>query len=1098
MPAPEGSGNSKVDTDYGKIPVYFIINQGQMDDQVAYYVQGKDKSLYFTADGVTIALTKAAAIKAAPSESGPGKINPSLYEKNVSPLKHPSVNGTERWVVKLDFVGAAKGVKPVGEDETGAVVSYFKGKPKDWKTGLPTYSKIVYRDLWPGIDLVYQGTINRLKYEFIVRPGADPARIRLACRGADSLSVDDAGRLNVVTPLGGFQDDIPDAYQEKEGKRTHVSLAYELAETSLGRYPDSQDRSQNQESCRAYSFRVGDYNPELPLILDPAILVYCGFIGGSARDQASAIAADALGNAYLTGTTWSAESTFPASTGPDLTFNGGTDAFIAKVNPAGSALIYCGYIGGDSIESLTYSGFDHGYGIAVDSAGNAYATGSTSSSEATFPVTVGPDLTYNGSRHWPDKTSQAFYDDDAFVAKINASGTALVYCGYIGGAGMERGVGIAVDAGGNALVSGYTDSTEATFPITVGPDVTYNGGGDAFVAKVNATGTALSYCGYAGGSGYDSASGIAVDAPGNGYLIGSTESSQTTFPVLAGPGLTYRGNSDAFVAKIDVSGISLAYCGYIGGYNEDYGAAIAVDRSGSAYLVGSTTSFENSFPATVGPDLTLNGFSDAFVAKVKPAGTALLFCGYIGGFRNDYGYGIAVDGSGNAYVAGKTFSVESSFPVREGPDLTFNNPFNPASPVSDSFVARVNSIGTGLIYCGYIGGLDNDSCNGIAVDGYGNAYVTGTTRSNEATFPVAVGPDLSFNGSSLADDAFVAKITYWESWSPKQAVGDFDGDGRQEVAVDFGATGTWIWDGGSWSVLTGLDPEGMLAADVNGDGFDEIVLSFRAAGIWIVVGGVGHGLSAASAEGMVAGDVDADGAAEVAVDFGQSGLWLFDGGTWLQLSGANAEHIVIVNLDGSGGAEIVGDLGPMGLWLWTAGAWSELAGTDVDGLASGNTGGTPYLVGDFWGLGMWLWTAGGGWVQLSGAAADSVITADIDGNGDDEIVGDFGILGPWRLDNVADNGASWTRLAWDNPELMVPADIDGGGVNKIVADFGSLGIWLWTGSVWAQLRDSNPDYIWAGDFDGDGRDEVMADLGAAGLWLWNDGAWSIISSSNPD
>ncbi len=234
-------------------------------------------------------------------------------------------------------------------------------------------------------------------------------------------------------------------------------------------------------------------------------------------------------SAYVVGYTDSTASSFPETVGPDLTFNGATDAFVAKVNAAGTALVYCGYIGG--------SGVDLAYGVAVDTAGNAYVTGYTLSSEATFPVAVGPDLTFNGG-------------NDAFVAKVNAAGTALVYCGYIGGSGDERGFGVAVDTAGNAYVTGQTNSTEATFPVTVGPDLTYNGGIDAFVAKVNAAGTALDYCGYIGGSGVDVGHAVAVDGAGNAYVVGETFSTEATFPVTVGPGLIFNGGGDAFVAKV--------------------------------------------------------------------------------------------------------------------------------------------------------------------------------------------------------------------------------------------------------------------------------------------------------------------------------------------------------------------------------------------------------------------------------------------------------------------------------------------------------------------------------------------------------------------
>jgi len=427
---------------------------------------------------------------------------------------------------------------------------------------------------------------------------------------------------------------------------------------------------------------------------------------------------------------------FPEVIGPDLTYNGGTyDAFVAKINADGSGLTYAGYIGGSS--------GDYGNGIAVDSSGAAYVTGYTESTEATFPGVLlsGPDPTYNGGIA------------DAFVAKVKLDGTRLDYAGYIGGAGFETGVDIAVDSAGAVYVTGYTDSSEATFPEVVGPDLTYNGGiYDAFVAKVNSTGTGLTYAGYIGGLGTDYGSGIAVDSSGAAYVVGSTASSEATFPEVVGPDLTYNGGTyDAFVAKVNSTGTGLTYAGYIGGSGTDYGYNIAVDSSGAAYVVGVTGSSEATFPEVVGPDLTYNGGTrDAFVAKVNLTGTGLTYAGYIGGSAYDSGYGIAVDSGGAAYVTGYTASSEATFPEVVGPDLTYNG------GTYDAFVAKVNAAGSGLTYAGYIGGSGIEDGSGIAVDSGGAAYVTGYTTSSQSTFPEVVGPDLTHNGGTY--DAFVAKV----------------------------------------------------------------------------------------------------------------------------------------------------------------------------------------------------------------------------------------------------------------------------------------------------------------------------------------------------
>ena len=438
-------GGVSVDRDFGKMPLYFIENQGQLDKDVGFYVQGSDKTLYFTPQGVTFVLTGKASEGEAP----------------------------KRWSVKLDFVNANPDVRPRGEDRQQAIISYFKGKPEDWQTGVATYARVVYPELWDGIDLVYSGSVNKLKYEFVVKPGADVKQIRLAYRGPGNVTVKETGELMVETPVSGFADAAPYAYQEMDGQRAAVSMAYALEERS-------------SEGSFEYGFDIGSYDKTRPLILDPAVLIYCGYIGGVNYGEGWGIAVDASGNAYVVGRTESPETSFPVLVGPDLTTNNvGWDAFVAKVKADGTGLVYCGYIGGSRTE--------YGRGVAVDDSGCAYVTGWTSSTEGNnFPVLVGPDLTHNGDLV------------DAFVAKVKADGTGLVYCGYIGGDDYEDAYGIAVDAFGNAYVTGCTASSETQgFPVTDGPDLTHNGGlsdTDAYVAKVKADGTGLVYCGYIGGA----------------------------------------------------------------------------------------------------------------------------------------------------------------------------------------------------------------------------------------------------------------------------------------------------------------------------------------------------------------------------------------------------------------------------------------------------------------------------------------------------------------------------------------------------------------------------------------------------------------------
>jgi len=682
---------------FGPLPLYFIENQGQLDEECAFYVQGSDKTLYFTADGVTF-----------------------------------SLHGDEgrRWNVKMVFAGADPEVKPQGEGRQEASFSYFRGRPEDWKTGCSSFSRITYANLWPGIDLVFLSAGNRLKYEFTLSPGADPSRIRLSFRGVSRLEKTDDGSLRIRTPVGSIEDGKPIAFQEIDGERREVGVEYAL----LGEPTDSI------QDC---GFVLEDYNPSRPLVIDPEMILYCGYIGGGfwLTELITDVAIDGEGNLYATGSTQSSElDHFPVMVGPDLTLNGDEDAFVAKVDASGSTLLYCGYIGGQAA--------DDAQGIAVDGQGNAYIAGCTDSSEvAGFPVKVGPDLTFN--------SGGLYYFGDAFVAKVNASGDSLDYCGYIGAEdGTTTAYGIAVDDQGHAYATGYTNA-EYGFPVVTGPALESKGSWEAYVAKVDATGAFLDYCGFIGGNAGDYGIDVAVDAQGNAYVTGRTASSEDEdFPVSVGPDLTFNGYYDAFVAKVNDSGQSLDYCGYVGGEDGDSADGIAVDKDGNAYITGETISSESEgFPVIQGPDLTFNSsdFLEGFVAKIDASGGFLHYCGYIGGESSDDGDGIAVDGQGCAYVTGSTYSGASDgFPVRLGPDLTFNGG-------GDCFVAKVAASGIHLEYCGYLGGSWAETALGIAVDGQGDVYIAGETESTEhLDFPVKKGPDLTYNGGMR--DAFVAKI----------------------------------------------------------------------------------------------------------------------------------------------------------------------------------------------------------------------------------------------------------------------------------------------------------------------------------------------------
>jgi len=710
-----------------RFPLYFIENRGQVDARASYYIQGADKMLYFGSHGVTMVLSK--AVQGQSAQVNFARVSAASEKMNDGSTPQTAL----RTAVSLEFVGANPSVKPIGEELAPPRFSYFKGPREHWAVGLRSYNKLVYPDLWPGIDLIYTTSVDRLKYMFVVKPGADPSSIKLRYRGAESVSLTREGKLSVRTVVENFYDDKPSAHQEIAGRFVDVSVGYALLSSPDAGY--------------AYAFNIGAYDSTRVLVVDPAILVYAGFIGGTGDDRGNAIAVDAEGNVYVTGETNSLQTSFPVVGGLDDSQNGGVDAFIAKVDPSGTQLLYAGFIGG--------AGDDRGKSIAVDSLANVYITGETSSDQISFPVIIGPDLTFNGTT-------------DAFVAKINSSGTNLVYAGYIGGLDADRGMGIALDSFNRAYVTGETASSGISFPNGTGFgglnsfDASLNGGVDAFVARVAVSGASLDYAGFLGGLGTDRGTSIAVDSLNRAYITGETDSPSSSFPTGVGFAdmtsfdSSLNGDSDAFVVRVAADGLSLNYAGYIGGSLSDQGNGIVVDGDGNAYVTGETSSDASSFPdgnglgLLPGPGQLQRGGVDAFAAKINTLGNVLLYAGFIGGTADDRGNAIALMpgcvNSCEVYITGETSSTKSSFAFSAGFDFTINGG-------ADAFLAQIESDGS-LGTARALGGSGDDRGRGVALDSIGGVYVTGETSSGQK-FPVKGSLDRRHN---LGVDAFVAKF----------------------------------------------------------------------------------------------------------------------------------------------------------------------------------------------------------------------------------------------------------------------------------------------------------------------------------------------------
>ncbi|MBW2147564.1 MAG: SBBP repeat-containing protein [Deltaproteobacteria bacterium] len=757
---------SKAITSYGKLPLSFERNEGQVDGRVMFLARWGGRVYWFTRKEVVLEFS----VRDRESEKV-ASLRPMAVPKNVDNMR-------KRHAVGISFPGSNPDVRMEGIDQQAGKVNYFTGEEKSgWRTNAPIYNKIIYRNLWNGVDLRYEGRGGNLKYEFEVAPGGDPGVIRLAYAGIEGLRISDSGALVISTKLGDMTEARPFIYQLDKGSKKEIRGAYQIMEGNR------------------VGFVLHDYDRKLPLVIDP--LVYSSYLGGTNNDYGFGIAVDGSGNAYVTG--WTLSSVFFPILNPyQATYAGVVDAFVTKIDPTGSALVYSTYLGG--------SGFDFGLGIAVDGSGNAYVTGWTSSTN--FP-TLNPYQASNAGMN------------DAFVTKIDPTGSALVYSTYLGGSGIDGAYDVAVDGSGGAYVAGDTESTN--FPTANPYQPAHAGMVDAFITRVDPTGSALVYSTYLGGSGNDGAAGIALDGSGSGYVTGSTES--TDFPAANPYQPAYAGDVDAFVTRIDPTGSALVYSTYLGGSAYDSGNGVAVDGFGNAYVIGSTESTD--FP-TVNPYQSAHaGVVDVFVARISASGSALDYSTYLGGSGNDSGNAIAVDTLGYAYVTGVTESMDAPTmnpfqPLHAGEGLggvqvagdvepmiiPFTIPYQPTQAgAADAFVTVLYGSGPDLVYSTYLGGSNGDYGFGIAVDGSGNAYVTGWTFSPD--FPT-VSP---FQGTYNGFDVFVAKVPasrlpVHRFWSPTFFSHFYTMSDMEKNLVM--ANPDWIYEGVAWYAYAAAHASGTL------------------------------------------------------------------------------------------------------------------------------------------------------------------------------------------------------------------------------------------------------------------------------------------------
>jgi len=665
-----------------KMPASFEPNWGQADPSVKFLSRGPGYALFLM----------------------PGEAVLSLLGPRAHPLE--SSSGQAYRALRLEMLNSSLSTKIEGQNLLPHRSNYFLGnRPGQPQVGVSNFSRVRYRSVYPGIDMVFHGDPTQLEFDLDVAPGADVHHVRLRLEGAESIQLDTSGDLI--------------ARVDSAELRLHRPVTYQHTSRGDRMVPGKFTLSANQE----IGFRVDNYDGSLPLVIDP-VLSYSTFFGGTGADQALAVAVDSQGDFYVAGQT--ASSNFPVASAFQSTYGGFTDAFVAKFRADGTGLAYSTFLGGSFV--------DVAQAIAVDSQGNAYVTGFTTSTD--FPTKNPLQATLNGS-----------FGQDVFITKLSPDGSSLVFSTYLGGSGLDTAAAIALDSQNEVVLAGTTKSTD--FPLVNALETSLHGtsgNSDAFVAKIKADGSALVFSTYLGGAGVDGATGVAVDSQGNIVVSGGTNS--TDFPTqnalqpnFGGGTTTDMISADAFLTKLKGDGSAILFSTYWGGSNSDQGAYLSLDSSDNIFLVGETNSAD--FPTsnqTKPPGAAITGF----VTKFPPDGSSVLFSTIFGGTGTDFIYGSAVDPAGNICISGNTSSVD--FPLANPLQTTYGG------GSTDGFVSELSSNGSMLLFSTYLGGGNTDGFYRMAADGNG-IYVVGSTSS--ADFPTA---GVQVNGFMGSTDGVVVKI----------------------------------------------------------------------------------------------------------------------------------------------------------------------------------------------------------------------------------------------------------------------------------------------------------------------------------------------------
>ncbi len=713
---------------YGKLPLVFEKNLGQTDPRVKFLSRASGYTLFLTDREAVLRL-------GAPETDDPPTV-PS-FARGTTRGRRASAGA----VVTFALHGSHTPTQVEGLEAQPGHSNYLIGKdPSRWERNVPLYGRVKYHDVYAGIDAVYYGNKNRLETDYIVAPGSNPNQIALDVRGAKRLRLNSNGDLVLASAAGELVLRRPIVYQVIEGARREIAANY------------------TERGMNSIGVLLGPYDSRQPLVVDP-VVDYSTYLGGTGGEFLYAIAADSSGNAYITG--YTTATNFPTTTGSYLpTYPSGatSDVFVTKMNPTGTALVYSTFLGG----SLSGSG----HGIAVDSSGNVFVDGYTTSSD--FPVTSGAYESFapNGG---------------VFLSELDPTGSSLLYSTYLAGNGSDNAVALALDANENAYVLGRTTSTN--FPNVNAYQTSNNtnmanpDAGTAFLSRMDFTQSPplLRYSTYLGGTAAEFPTSVAVDANYNAYFTGSTESSD--FPVTQNAYLGALNNQygDAFIAHIDTTqagGSSLVYATYFGGSSNgsgttfDTGGGIAVAPNAVAVVVGYT--YSNAFPLT-GNALERSSNAPnakAFLSRMdtsltsSPA-TALLYSTYWGGSTSDLAFAATTDSTGNIYMTGATSDTDFT--------VTLGAPMSTYPGRESAFLTEFDPAGTAVLFSTYWGGGvgAGNAAYGVAVDSATppNVYFDGVTATN---FPTTAGAfQTTFNATNGGSDGFVVKM------SPGAAAGVF-------------------------------------------------------------------------------------------------------------------------------------------------------------------------------------------------------------------------------------------------------------------------------------------------------------------------------------